>query len=299
VIDQTTGVAVDAVTGAVITTLACYDACDVCNATAAGCFLFALPGPSTCCGANCNVCGIPRVLGNPFGCVADCQCSAGLVCDPAGTGKCIDPNAGGGHGACEYDTTDPSRACSPVLIDLSGNGFWLTDAARGVRFDISGTGQPIQLAWTTADSDDAFLALDRNGNGTIDNGRELFGNFTEQPPSDHPNGFSALAVFDDGDGIIDSHDGVYPSLRLWVDQNHDGVSQPIELFPLDSKGVWALGLKYHISRRVDRYGNVFRYRARVNPWDPDETIQPDSIVGPIAYDVFLSTLLGMEPVVVH
>jgi len=84
----------------------------------------------------------------------------------------------------ECDPNDPTMNCpctptnSPIIIDLSGDGFFLTDADHGVRFDIAGTGNPIQIAWTAPGSKNAFLALDRDGRGVITSGKELFGNFT-------------------------------------------------------------------------------------------------------------------------
>jgi hypothetical protein len=178
------------------------------------------------------------------------------------------------------------RPRSPIIIDVAGNGFDLTNVADGVRFNITGFG-PEPLGWTRADSDDAFLSLDLNANGSIDDGTELFGNFTYQPepaPGAERNGFAALAVFDfNADGKIDSDDNVYSELRLWQDKNHNGVSEPEELKRLDKLGLKTLFLDYTRSGKVDRFGNEFRYRARVNDFG-------DRQLGRWAWDVFLVSL---------
>jgi hypothetical protein len=188
----------------------------------------------------------------------------------------------------ETCTCDPNPS-SPIIIDLTGDGFSLTDVAHGVKFDISGAGNPVQIAWT-ANSNNAFLALDRDGSGTITSGAELFGNFTSQPSSKNPNGFLALAVYDDpanggnGDGIIDARDQIFSKLRLWVDANHDGIDQPGELHTLPEMGIYSINLDYSLSERTDQYGNVFRYKAHIN-----QGLHGPSDVGKTAYDVFLIT----------
>jgi Dual-action HEIGH metallo-peptidase len=191
-----------------------------------------------------------------------------------------------------YDSFMSATGCcyrpqSPIIVDLGRSGFHLTDVSDGVYFDFPGAGVPTRVSWLAPGGGNAWLALDRNNNGKIDSGAELFGNYTPQPASTDPNGFHALAVFDDqsnggnGDGVIDERDSVFSRLRLWTDDNHNGVSEPDELHSLQEFGVLGIDLKYRGSKWEDAYGNTFRYKGRVlrdRAWD-DRSI----------YDVFLLT----------
>ncbi|MGI8744221.1 MAG: hypothetical protein ACR2NN_16935 [Bryobacteraceae bacterium] len=152
----------------------------------------------------------------------------------------------------------------PIVIDTKGIGFHLTGAKDGVLFNVNGKGVA-RTSWTRPGSGNGWLALDRNANGNIDSMRELFGNYTPQQHTRQPNGFHALSVFDlrvnggNNDGWIDAKDAVWTKLRVWIDENQDGVSQPHELHTLDSLGITAIGLSYKLSVKDDEFGNRFRY----------------------------------------
>jgi hypothetical protein len=183
----------------------------------------------------------------------------------------------------------PEGYCwTPVLIDMDGNGFEMTNAENGVLFKPDGADHQIRTAWTTANSDDAWLVLDRNNNGTIDNGTELFGCATPQPEpprGEFRNGFLALAVYDKAenggnlDRQIDRRDTVFTQLKLWQDRNHNAISEPNELQSLSASPVQAIELNYHDSRRTDEHGNKFRFRAKVKDAQGAQ-------VGRWAWDVF-------------
>jgi len=187
----------------------------------------------------------------------------------------------------ECDCGESPRECAqndPIILSFEDRDVALTSLAGGVRFDLDSDGVAEQVPWTRESSDDGFLVLDRDGDGRIRDGRELFGDLTPQHPTSRGrNGFEALRVLDDQlnggneDGLLDDQDLLFGQIRLRVDADHDGDSAG-ELRSLEEVGIVGLELDYHTTQRIDEHGNVLRHFARV--FRREE--------GPIlAWDVFL------------
>jgi len=153
-------------------------------------------------------------------------------------------------------TATPLRV-DPLILDLDNDGLETIgiNTSNPILFDHNGNGVRTATGWVK--SDDAFLVLDRNGNGSIDNGRELFGDSTPLTAGGvAADGFAALAQEDtNGDGKVDSLDARFASLRLWRDLNQDGVSQVGELFTLSSQGIIALNLAKTANSQILANGN--------------------------------------------
>ena len=150
----------------------------------------------------------------------------------------------------------------PLTLDLNGDGKISTlNLSNGVYFDHNKDGVAFKTSWIG--KDDGILVLDKNSNNKIDNGNELFGNFTEISNSQTLNnlnnqtsnlnsqtkfainGYHALSLQDtNNDGKIDSLDENFSKLKIWQDLNEDGISQSNELKTLEEHGIKSISLNF-------------------------------------------------------
>ncbi len=159
-------------------------------------------------------------------------------------------------GANEAGSKQPPR--DPLVIDLGKKGIELTNVDGGVHFDLDKNGFAEKTAWIG--TEDGFLALDRNGNGIIDDGGELFGDQVDLDGRLAASGFEALKQLDDnvnsetseiGDGVIDKNDSRFSDLRVWIDANHNGKTDSGELKTLDELGITSISLNHTNKNVVD------------------------------------------------
>ena len=145
----------------------------------------------------------------------------------------------------------------PLTFDLDNDGIETVgiSATNPILFDHNGDGVKTGTGWVAAD--DGMLVLDRNGNGSIDNGRELFGDSTIKSNGQvATDGFNALADIDsNADGMVNSADTQYTNLRIWRDLNQDGISQTGELFTLTSLNIASINVGSNLNSQTLANGN--------------------------------------------
>lgn len=139
----------------------------------------------------------------------------------------------------------------PLALDLNGDGkIGISPAPNGgAYFDHNGDGVSHKSSWVS--KEDGILVYDRNGNGNIDDGGELFGNFTQIKDKESnqrlaKDGYEALKEFDsNNDGLIDKNDDKFKDLKIWQDANSNGISDEGELKSLDGLGIASLSLNHN------------------------------------------------------
>ncbi|SMC46565.1 beta strand repeat-containing protein [Sporomusa malonica] len=172
--------------------------------------------------------------------------------DPFNDGGWMDAGAGqfdpfNGAGSARWD---------PLVLDLDGDGIETTDTSAGAFFDLDNNGFAERSGWVKPD--DGILVMDRNGDGIINGGQELFGDQTILTNGQRAtDGFQALADLDtNGDEKIDANDADYANIRVWKDMNGDGYSNAEELFTLGDLGIQSLSIRSTSTNTTDANGNT-------------------------------------------
>lgn len=185
---------------------------------------------------------------------------------------------------------------SPIAIDLGGDGIDTSSlfVDGGIQFDMNGDGVKDKTAWLSGS--DAFLAVDKNGNGQIDGIGELFGG------PNRGDGFASLATYDtNADGTVDQNDAQFSDLLLWKDANMDGVTDANELQNAAAAGLESISTDY-ASQEVYESGNLFgevstatfqgqdvaavdiyfRYKAALSNASQGESAAPSALISAMA-----------------
>ena len=183
------------------------------------------------------------------------------------------------------DRWSPIVRLSPLVFDLDGDGIETVGTETGVQFDHNGNGYAERTGWIGPD--DGLLAFDRDQNGNIDNGNELFGNhYRLNSGSLASNGFLALADLDsDSNKHIDSQDIAWDRLAIWQDLNLSGSVDPGELNSLVSHGIAKISLEYTRGKGLDWDGNDHREQGKY--------FRSDGSALPVT-DVWFATNMGLS-----
>ena len=162
-------------------------------------------------------------------------------------------------------TPDEKRSCASALLISTENEplYRLTSAADGVRFDLDADGTPERLAWTQANSSVALLAIDRDEDGAITSGKELFGRSTWPGASHAVAALTAMTAAMNGGtsgAVVSVDDRLFAQLLLWTDANHDGISEPSELRHF-GEHFSDVSLGYKLEDGRDLLGNHFVFEG--------------------------------------
>ena len=211
---------------------------------------------------------------------------ASTIVDSCGCKSCIPIDCShcayeaGGPAECGLDGgyyDDECGCCvepwTPIIVSLDDKRKpEMSDCLRGVSFDLTADGQREPVPWPI-DEDDAWLVLDRNDNGAIDNGGELFGNFTLLSNGQRAgNGFISLAELDTNrNGEIDRGDTSFKRLRLWRDRFRNGFVDAGELVALGPAGIRSISLDYREVSPARQIRKSFQVQVegRVRIWQDD------------------------------
>ena len=176
-----------------------------------------------------------------------------------------------GLGKIIDDDRDPKddlpETYDPIVIDFNKNGITSTKLNNTVYFDHDNNGFKEATAWI--EKDDGLLVLDKNGNGKIDNGNELFGNHTVSntiygyTDEKATNGYEALKAYDlNNDNVIDEKDEIFSKLKIWKDKNLNGITDEGELSSLAHNNIKSIDLNYK-EIAMDENSNTVKQSSKV------------------------------------
>ena len=183
----------------------------------------------------------------------DDRCSGRVVLN-GNTYSCYDPGS-----FTTYSCTTPLV----LNFDVDTSVQYIADDGKSL-FDLAGKNQPEQKRTDWPTSATPWLAYDRNGDGLINSGSELFGTGTsiEIENENAHFGFEALAVLDDNkDGQIDAKDKAFEKLLLWSDADANRISSNEELQKLSDRGIKSISLDFTLATKCDDRGNCENERS--------------------------------------